>query len=238
MHMICEEDFEIKSKVLKALEKCSAYYMEVDLGSASELGLMEDNQLNQGNLTDGLSEKQTKELEEILASQFQLTLDEANELPPAALAGQIAADAMGCDQFKIAEMELLMIAHNMGLKTGGIETAQEQMDIAKKVFGGRELLSQLKSASSYKRLFAAMVKSYRNENLKELANLVTDKRFMTKGAYQILVKNRNKKWSKRIPPLIQQQSTFIAMGAGHLPGEEGVIHLLREQDFSVNPVYR
>jgi uncharacterized protein YbaP (TraB family) len=31
--------------------------------------------------------------------------------------------------------------------------------------------------------------------------------------------------------------TFFAVGAGHLPGEKGVISLLRQAGFSVEPLY-
>lgn len=238
MHMICANDFEIKEKVLKALKKCNSYFMEVDLGSASEIGLMENNKLSSTNLTDGLNEKEITKLEEILNDQFGLTIEEARQLPPAALANRIATEAMDCDEIKIAEMELMMLAHNEGMITGGIETAQEQVDIAQKVFDGKELLSQLKSASSYKHLLSSMVKAYHEEDLKTLASLVTDKRFMTRAAFRTLVINRNKKWAKRIPLLIKDESIFIAVGAGHLPGEEGLLQLLSNQGYIINPVYR
>jgi len=33
-----------------------------------------------------------------------------------------------------------------------------------------------------------------------------------------------------------EKSLFIAVGAGHLPGDEGVIELLRKEGFRVTPV--
>jgi uncharacterized protein YbaP (TraB family) len=47
---------------------------------------------------------------------------------------------------------------------------------------------------------------------------------------------RNKNWIPEIEKLISSQKTFIAVGAGHLPGEFGVIELLRKKGYSVNSV--
>lgn len=238
MHMICIEDFEIKNKILSALKKCTAYFMEVDLGSVNEMELLHSNEQDNKLITDGLSEKQIAELKICLEKEFGLGLDEAKNLPPVALANKLATKAMGCEEFKVAEMEFLQLAQHMGLQTGGLETAQEQLDIAKKVFDGKELLTQLKGASEYQELFEKMISAYKKEDLKTLASLITDKRFMTRSAYQILVTRRNKKWARKIPKLISRQKSFIAMGAGHLPGEDGVIQLLRNQGYIINPVYR
>jgi uncharacterized protein YbaP (TraB family) len=39
----------------------------------------------------------------------------------------------------------------------------------------------------------------------------------------------------RLIPMMRQQSTLIAIGSGHLPGNEGVIALLRAAGFIVEP---
>jgi uncharacterized protein YbaP (TraB family) len=42
--------------------------------------------------------------------------------------------------------------------------------------------------------------------------------------------------AKRIDSIIQLQPTFNAIGAGHLPGKEGVVNLLRERGYTLKPV--
>jgi hypothetical protein len=42
--------------------------------------------------------------------------------------------------------------------------------------------------------------------------------------------------AERIVPLINEQPIFIAIGCGHLPGNEGVIALLRHEGYEVEPV--
>ena len=42
--------------------------------------------------------------------------------------------------------------------------------------------------------------------------------------------------AERMDKIIQEQKTFMAVGALHLPGENGVIELLRKYGYQVRPV--
>ncbi|MFN5444537.1 MAG: TraB/GumN family protein, partial [Crocinitomicaceae bacterium] len=48
---------------------------------------------------------------------------------------------------------------------------------------------------------------------------------------------RNKKWLTKIVSKINTNSTFIAVGAGHLSGEEGLINLLKKEGFKLKSIY-
>jgi uncharacterized protein YbaP (TraB family) len=52
---------------------------------------------------------------------------------------------------------------------------------------------------------------------------------------EILVK-RNQNWIDPIEKFIKAGQTFIAVGAAHLPGQVGVIELLRKKGYTVSPV--
>lgn len=238
MHMICAEDFTLKTKVLSALKKCSHYYMEVDLGSETEMQAMQGKMASITSIVRSLSAEDRDELNNILVDRFAMTIDQAENIPPIALINKMTTAAIGCEDIKVAEIELLSIAEAAGKTTGGLETGTEQMKIADKVFDGEEILRQLKSAQDYGDLFINMKEAYSNENLLKLAALVNDKRFMSRKAFNILVTNRNKRWAKLIPGLIRDKSVFIAVGAGHLPGATGILNLLKLQGFTINPVYR
>ena len=238
MHMICAKDFYIKPKVINALRKCDTYYMEVDLGNSDEMNAMAESQASLRDLSEGLTEKESAQLQTVIQEATGVSAENIEEVSPLALINKLTMEAMGCDDVKVPEIELVQIAFHLGLTTGGLETALDQFHIAQKVFTGKEMLHQLKGIKGYKDLFENIATAYHSENLTELAALITDKQFMSKRAYQTLVTSRNRKWAKRIPRLIEKGKPFIAIGAGHLPGDTGVIDLLRLQGFSVNPVYR
>ena len=51
-----------------------------------------------------------------------------------------------------------------------------------------------------------------------------------------LIYNRNADWVQKIPAIIADKSTLFVVGAGHLPGERGVLNLLREAGYTVEAV--
>ena len=48
----------------------------------------------------------------------------------------------------------------------------------------------------------------------------------TKEEKDLLLKHRNDKWLEKLPALMKEKSSFIAVGALHLAGEEGLLHQL------------
>ncbi len=53
---------------------------------------------------------------------------------------------------------------------------------------------------------------------------------------EALIDRRNKAWIPTIVSSISDAPTLIVCGALHLPGENGILNLLRERGFEVNPV--
>ena len=47
---------------------------------------------------------------------------------------------------------------------------------------------------------------------------------------------RNRDWIPKIEEIIRQQPSFIAVGALHLAGDEGLITMLRKQGYTIEPV--
>ena len=88
----------------------------------------------------------------------------------------------------------------------------------------------------YPALTAKMVETYKSENLEELTKLLEDSAWMTAEQKDKLLIGRNLNWSNLIPEVIKDQSCFIAVGAGHLAGDKGLISLLRDKGFTVEAV--
>ena len=81
-----------------------------------------------------------------------------------------------------------------------------------------------------------MVKLYTNQYIEGLYQMMIADKSMSANTQKILLDNRNLKWVKTIPEMMQKESTFFAFGAAHLPGEKGVINLLGQAGYSVKPI--
>jgi uncharacterized protein YbaP (TraB family) len=70
------------------------------------------------------------------------------------------------------------------------------------------------------------------ETLDELMN--SDMRAAAPEVYQVLLVERNREWVKQIRQILDGSGThFIALGAGHFVGSEGVVELLRAEGVEV-----
>jgi len=51
-----------------------------------------------------------------------------------------------------------------------------------------------------------------------------------------VITDRNKVMAERAKPYLDKGRTMIAVGAAHLPGDDGLVELLRRQGFTVTAV--
>lgn len=124
-------------------------------------------------------------------------------------------------------------------KVIGLETLQQQaemllnapMDEQKK-----QLLATVKKKDELKTSSLKMYEMYRHQDLAGLAKLFDKNDELSPEQTEKLLKNRNLNWMTQLPAIIQQQPTFIAVGAGHLVGQYGLINQLKLKGYKVMPV--
>ena len=121
----------------------------------------------------------------------------------------------------------------------GLETAEDQGVI---LFGSslerqKELL--LKSIGDEKKNKKESQKLYEDyiaQDLSSLEKTFTKLADYTQEEFEAIIKNRNAKWIAQLPNLMQNGSLFIAVGAGHLVGEDGLIEQLKAKGYEVKPL--
>lgn len=135
-------------------------------------------------------------------------------------------------------------AMQSGKKVGGLESIQSQMDI---LFKNQTLQRQAnllyclvsdinKAMDQTKRLNNA----YKAQNLDEMLKL-TEERDGTScdplpGEMEAMLDNRNKAWIEKMPAIMEEAPTLFVVGAAHLPGTNGVLNLLKEKGYTVEPM--
>ena len=80
-----------------------------------------------------------------------------------------------------------------------------------------------------------VVKLYKTQNIEAMVSVMQNESDIAEYEH-LLLTNRNRNWIPKIEQLISEQATFIAVGAGHLGGADGVISLLRKQGYVVTPI--
>ena len=48
-----------------------------------------------------------------------------------------------------------------------------------------------------------------------------------------MIYGRNENWAGQMPAIMKQVPTLFVVGAGHLPGDNGVLNLLKQQGYTI-----
>jgi uncharacterized protein YbaP (TraB family) len=84
--------------------------------------------------------------------------------------------------------------------------------------------------------FEKMYGLYEKQNIDSLYSYVQEESKSTPEFERDFLVKRNVKWIPLIKGNIMMKSSFIAVGAAHLAGDQGVIALLRKEGYTVEPV--
>ena len=84
-------------------------------------------------------------------------------------------------------------------------------------------------------MFKYLVELYHQEDIKKLNKASVELSDMQDFEAALLTK-RNQNWIPLIETFIKEKSSFIAVGAAHLAGDEGVIKLLKEAGYKLTPL--
>ena len=134
-------------------------------------------------------------------------------------------------------------ATEQGKKVGGLETAQSQVDI---LFNkplrrqAEDLYCFVSDPDKVERQVKEIIAAYTAQDLDKMLQLMEEKEGTscdpTPEEMAQLLYDRNQAWVKQMPAIMQAAPTLFVVGAGHLPGEQGVLALLKAQDYTVEPM--
>ncbi len=132
-------------------------------------------------------------------------------------------------------------AKALGKEVIAFETAQEQMSLlmgAPIAQQAEQLMEAVRQSLSGKAAESArkLAEAYTGQNLGALAELIFSEEEMEIEDVERLIFARNHNWVKSLKALLPKKSLLIAVGAGHLPGSEGLIKLLKSEGYTLTPV--
>lgn len=239
LHMICQSDYVWTPAMQKALKQTAKVAFEMDM----------DDPALQGQMTAGMMLPAGKTLKDFytaaeydslssFAKEHHIPLDMMQQFQPFALISFMYLNVLSCTLPESYEGNIAKLAQDDNKEIVGLESVAEQMAVIDNMNAdslAHSVLSMATDLDSFKVLFADMLTLYKKQQLPELYELVISSPDY-KDDLNGLLYDRNAKWIPRIKELATAQSTFIAVGAGHLWGDKGVISLLKAQGYTVVPV--
>ncbi|MBO7199611.1 MAG: TraB/GumN family protein [Alistipes sp.] len=134
-------------------------------------------------------------------------------------------------------------ASKRGLPVGGFETTEFQIEL---LYGEstdeEERKALLKLVDDKETMLAemqAMTNAYFSFDMKGIYELTIrsiETGEMTPEEFAEMITDRNRNWVAVMPEIMSVKPTLFVVGAGHLPGEDGVVELLKARGYKVKPV--
>jgi uncharacterized protein YbaP (TraB family) len=138
------------------------------------------------------------------------------------------------------DMELLEAAQAAGKEVFGLETLQEQTRIFDELPVAEQVALLTEVVCHYETLqgeTAVLIADYRAQDLAGLYR--SSNKYVSEVGDQLmdrLLSTRNQRMVDRMLPQLRRGGAFVAIGALHLPGPEGVLALLEAHGFELRPI--
>lgn len=239
MHILCEQNIVDKPGFQQAVAESQVLVMELNPTDPEIMQEMQRLAVNPGfeNIYTNLPEEDYQSLDSYLTSKFGAGLAQMGVLKPFTLTSMVIMGFLDCEVPFSLETYLADLAAKKEMPVIGLETAAFQVGIFDQIpvdFQIKEILRTLKNDAG-KAEFDQMSGIYGSGDLDRLYAYMTDNDMMRQFRAEML-DNRNRAWIPTLEELFTKGTSFVAVGAGHLPGEQGVITLLKQKGYAVEAI--
>ncbi|MEM1377485.1 MAG: TraB/GumN family protein [Pseudomonadota bacterium] len=258
MHLTDPRIVELSAKVQKAFDETNTLIIESDeildmtkaqvaLLARPDLQMFTDGQ----RLSDFIDDDQREALKAGLQSRgLQLAL--IDRMKPWMVTGLVALPAceMARKQAGEAFLDIALAerAQAAGKEIRGLETIVEQLDAMASLpieFHVQGLVETVKLGDKMDDIIETMTQLYLDEDIAAVmptlervaAELGADEGDAGYAEFEEkIVINRNYTMAERAQPYLDEGGVFLAVGALHLPGDEGVAKLLQDAGYTITPI--
>ena len=241
MHLIEKDYFIFPKKLQKVVKKSDALVMELE-GLPNQAEAVGYVMLKEGSFFDYFSPEQTDTILRWAKAKFGM--EEAtfrssfSNMKPFAVT-QLAIQLHFIGKTESYELSFEELAKSAGIEIIGLETIAEQMSLFDNLTPQQQtemVMESIRTGEKSIELVKELQVVYHSQQIDEMYLLVLDEDGVIQDEQANFLDNRNKKWIPKIEQIIGEKNTFIAVGAGHLGGPNGVIRLLEKEGYTLTPI--
>jgi uncharacterized protein len=236
IHAFPQADFFMDDIVLRKIEKSQKIVFEIDMTNPDMIMEVQTAMMMQGNTIDNLiTEAEYSLLKQFFADSLQLPLDMLKQVKPLMMSSFMLPRIIG-SQPASYEGFFVQKAIELGKPMGGLETIAEQISYMDKIPLDKQAQMLMESVNDFNQSrveFRRLVDVYKTRDVEKVYCVMMEMSDQYKEFGNFLIDARNANWIPRIIELGNNQTTFVAIGCGHLGGEKGVLNLLNNKGFTV-----
>jgi uncharacterized protein len=242
IHIIGADDFFLGENARKKLRNAQVLVMEMDIKNINPMAiaakaLLPDNK----TIEDYLEPEDYQTLLAFFRDSIGVneTLFKAaySRMKPFFLQQMTMLKFMG-GETESYEMYLSGMAEDLEIRMAGLETLEEQlavldvMSLDEQIEG---MVQMIRNYSDQSFNFEELLQAYKAQDINKLYELIQSSEEV-KDITNTLLDERNQKWIPKLEVFFKEGSSFVAVGAGHLAGPDGVISLLKNVGYTVVPI--
>ncbi|MBN9298357.1 MAG: TraB/GumN family protein [Filimonas sp.] len=237
-HLVCPNDLQVSPVITQKFATTQRLFLELDMDEPGmQMKTMQFAIMQDSSTLKSLLGKDYDSVAALFTRKTSLPMAFLGKIKPAVLGMMLYPSMMNCTP-EGWEMVFMQLAKDRKMDIAGLETVEFQMGIFDSIPYKEQALQLKEMLYKYDSLVKEnkkMIQLYKNKDLPALyAQLQNDKDM--KDYEDVLLIKRNKSWIPTIETETKKQPIFIAVGAGHLAGKNGVIALLRKKGYTVKPV--
>ena len=241
MHILCSEDAVVSPGLQTVINQVGQIYLEIDMDDMMQIfgGLNALTMTGNKKLSDLYTPEQYAKVKAWFDKNGEMPFSMLERYKPMMLSSMIETKAMSCPQQDGMEMQIMAAASDKKLEIKGLETMAFQAGMLDSIpyeEQAKELLQAIDSIQTQKKMMQVLVREYRTQNLDSIEALTVGEEGGMDKYLDLMLYNRNRNWVSQFPDIAKEKSTLFAVGAGHLPGKNGVLNLLRQKGYKVTPL--
>lgn len=247
IHIIPENEYFFYDNWQKKFDECEILIMEIDLniGLKKQFSLLNDMKLPEDStLKDYLSEKEFNNFNNYLLDSIKISktnYDFCMNYKPFFSYSLILNEAIEGKKVSY-EQNFTKLAKKRKMKIHALETIDFQISLVNDISIKQQINLFLYDFSSSKQTnlmtaFTETTELYKKQDLNSMIeNEFDDEKYS--GFYQNFLVKRNLDWIPKLEAFFKAKACFVAVGAAHLPGKDGILYLLKQKGYKVEPIFK
>ncbi len=240
MHVPIDVAFSDFGRLKVAIDECEIFAPEIPLHSDAQQKMGGHVNLpNDLKLSNLLSARKYEKYNAILRKSFGLNLELFDKMLPLFLLNYMTQQALSTkadNPVNSMDFQLWSYAESMERELSSMESIDDHIQTLNQIsldYQLRSLRSALSNVSKFRSKTLQLLDLYQNQEIHKLYKLSKKSIGSIKD---VLLYSRNHKMAANFAQLSTTKSVFAAVGAAHLSGKTGLLHLLRKEGYSLSPV--
>jgi uncharacterized protein YbaP (TraB family) len=245
IHMLCGADAGLSDNMKSVIRKADEVYFEVDLDNIIEMLAVMTKMKMKGDTTlrELLTEADYEKVKAFFEAKSSiLPFSMLETYKPILALSTVQESSMQCESMAMMEQVIMEEAKLSKKKIKGMETMAYQAGVLDSIpykLQAEQLVSYIDNLNTNKsedKELEEMMNAYKSQNLEQLEELMKKNDMGIGNFTDVLLYNRNRNWVAKLKDILPGKTLLVAVGAGHLPGDQGVINLLRKAGYTLTPI--